>query len=262
MTEDKRFLVDAGLDDLVFPITVLARDEPEGQRTIATITVTARLMREFEASWIDRFIHVLHGHRDRIGQTTLRANIGDYLGGIGADAVRVDFRYPFFAAKTAPVSGETCLVKYDCTLSARLPTIGQEPPVSLRVEVPVVTTYPQRRAEAPRGLFGQKSIVTVEVHGGGDIYVEDLAELVEGHALAPVYSYLSEADQEHLITRVHAQEQTSVAMVDGIRADLARRRDIDWFSVRCRNVGMLHSYTTMIGTEKSLWIPYSGAGDD
>ena len=262
MPEDKRFLVDAGLSDLTFPITVLSRDEPEGQRTIATITVTARLMREFEATWIDRFIQVLHGHRDRIGQTTLRANIHDYLEGIGADAVRVDFRYPFFARKKAPVSGETCLVKYECTLSAKLPTLAEEAPVFLQVAVPVVTTYPQRRADLPGGLFAQTSVVTVEVHGGGDLYVEDLAELVESHALAPVYTYLGEADQEHLIAKVHARERTSVAMVDGIRADLARRRDIDWFAVRCRNFGMLHSYTTMIGTEKSLWIPYSGGGDD
>lgn len=262
MPEDKRFLVDAGLSDLVYPITVLSRDEPEGQRTVASISVTARLMREFEATWIDRFIQVLHGHRHGIGQSTLRANIRDYLGGIGADSVRVDFRYPFFATKTTPVTCAPCLVKYDCTLSAKLPAIEEEPPVFLRVDVPVLTTYPQHRADSPCGLFGQASIVTVEVHGGKDVYVEDLAELVESHALAPVYSYLSQEDQTHLIGRIHSEERTSVAMVDGIRADLARRRDLDWFSVSSRNHGMLHTYSTTIGTEKSLWIPYSGGDED
>lgn len=262
MPEDKRFLVDAGLSDLAFPITVLSRDDPAGQRTVADITVRARVMREFEANWIDRFIQVLHAHRDRIGQSTLRANLADYLAGVGADAVRVDFRYPFFMAKTTPVGGETCLVKYDCTLSAKRPSVEEKPPVFLRIDVPVVTTYPQRQVEGPCTLFGQTSVVTLEVHSAEDLFVEDLAELVERHALSPVYSYLGEADQQYLIAKVHREERTSVAMVDGIRDELSRRRDIAWFAVSCRNYGMLHAYTTTIGTEKSLWIPYSGVGED
>jgi len=35
-----------------------------------------------------------------------------------------------------------------------------------------------------------------------------------------------------------------------------------WYSVRCANYGMLHSYSTMVGTEKSSWVPYSGEADE
>jgi len=28
--------------------------------------------------------------------------------------------------------------------------------------------------------------------------------------------------------------------------------------VNCNNYGMLHTYSTVIGTEKSSWVPFSG----
>jgi len=40
---------------------------------------------------------------------------------------------------------------------------------------------------------------------------------------------------------------------DEIKGELARNR-------RCSNFGMLHSYSTVIGTEKSRWVPFSGYG--
>jgi len=46
-------------------------------------------------------------------------------------------------------------------------------------------------------------------------------------------------------------------MVDEIKSELAHNHDISWYSVRVSNYGMLHSYSTVISTEKSYWIPFS-----
>ncbi|OPZ90477.1 MAG: hypothetical protein BWY73_01310 [candidate division TA06 bacterium ADurb.Bin417] len=51
-------------------------------------------------------------------------------------------------------------------------------------------------------------------------------------------------------------------MADGIRAELARRKSIHWYSVRVANFGMLHSYSTVIQTEKSMWVPFSGGDEE
>ena len=79
MTEEKRFLVDVGMKNLPFPMKVLSKANPDGQQTIANISISARIMHEFEAKWIDAFIGVLHQHREKIGTKTLRANIADYV---------------------------------------------------------------------------------------------------------------------------------------------------------------------------------------
>ena len=91
---------------------------------------------------------------------------------------------------------------------------------------------------------------------------EDIIDLVDRHALTPTYSYLSQEDQQHLIQKIHSEEKYSVVMVDEIKKELARRNEITSSSIRCMNHGMLHSFSTMISTEKSRGVPFSGISDD
>jgi GTP cyclohydrolase I len=258
MKSESRFLVDVGMKGLPFPMRVASRSQPEGQQTVAEIGVSARIMQEFEAGWIDRFIQVLHQHRDRIGTKTLRTNIKDYMQQLKASMVRVDFEYPFFIEKRTPASQEKCLVRYRCTYSARSSGVDSGGDATFTIQVPVITTYPVSADVAISGLFAQLSVVTVEVDTQTDVFPEDLAELVDRHALMPVFSFLTNEDQKFVIEKIHSDRKTSVVMTDEIKDELRSMPGIKRYSVKCANFGMLHSYSTFIGTEKSMWVPFSG----
>jgi GTP cyclohydrolase I len=262
MVREKRFLVDVGISDLPFPMRVISRIEPEGQHTIANISIHARIMQGFEARWIDKFIQIVHQHRERIGTRTLKVNILDYLEELKATNVKIDFDYPFFVEKLTPVSKERCLVSHQCTYSVEVSSVKKEPVTRFGMRIPVITTYPGSAADVPGGLFGQLSIVILEVETDTDIYPEDLVEIVDKHALAPVYSFLTEEDQIFLIQKIHMEEKSSVVMSDEIKEELAHHKEINSYSLRCANFGMLHSYSTIIGTEKSRWVPFSGYEDE
>jgi GTP cyclohydrolase I len=261
MTNKRRFLVDVGIKDLPFPMRVASKVDPNGQYTIAHISVSARIMREFEARWINKFIQIVHQHKDRIGTKTLGENILDYLKELEATAVKIDFNYPYFVEKLTPVSGEKCLVRYLCTYAARVFSMTERAKIRFKIEIPIITTYPGSDPEKPGGLFGQLSIVEVEVESKSDIYPEDLVDVVDRHALMPIYSFLTEEDQIYVIQKVHTEEKSSVVVTDEIKNELARISDIDWYSVRSSNYGMLHTYSTIIGTEKTMWVPSSGFED-
>jgi GTP cyclohydrolase I len=262
MKSEARFLVDVGMKGLPLPIRVASRVQPEGQQTVAEISVSARIMQQFEAGWIDRFIQVLHEHRNRIGTTTLCTNIKDYMQRLNAKTVRVDFEYPFFIEKNTPVSKEKCLVRYRCTYSAQSSRLESDGSVIFAIQVPAITTYPVSGDLTPAGLFGQLSLVTVEVKTHNDIFPEDLVELVDRHALMPVFSFLTQEDQQLVIQKIHSDRKTSVVMTDEIKDELRSRPGIESYTVRCANFGMLHSYSTFLGTEKSMWVPFSGADED
>lgn len=253
MSEERRYLVDVGLQDLPYPVRVASRAHPDGQPTIATISISARINHSFEAHWISKLIQILHGHRDVIGTATLRKNVQDYLDGLSASDVNATFSYPFFVEKQTPVSHEKCLVRYHCAYTAKASSF--KPRVAFKIQVPCLTTYPSARSDAPGGLFAQLSSLTLETQSDGDVFPEDLVDVVDRHALAPVYSYLSDEDEQCIINKVHAERRTSVEVTDDIERELRERKDISWFSLRCVNFGMLHSYATLIGTEKSLWTP-------
>jgi len=258
MLDKKKFLIDAGIKDLPFPIKVISGSEPEGQHTVANISINARIMQEFEASWIDRFIKIVHSHKGTIGTDTLKVNIIDYLKELKANMVKIDFDYPYFIEKTTPASKEKCLVRYMCTYSVKVISVDEKPKVFFRMEIPVITTYPGSSKEKAVGLFGQLSIVTVEIETKKDVYPEELVNIVDSHALAPVYSYLSTEDQIAIIQKVHSQVRSSVVMLDEIKSELSQlTKKIGWYSVNCANYGMLHSYSTVIKTEKGMWVPGS-----
>lgn len=262
MSNQHRMIEDVGMANLQFPIRVLSRSEPRGQQTVATIAVNARILQEFEARWIDRFIQVLHRQRGTLGAYALRDHALDYLRELNARAVQVSFEYPYFMEKVTPVSREKCLVRYRCAHSLRVHSPESRPSVLFRIEVPVITTYPGSGRDSPGGLFGQLSRLSLEILSEQDIFPEDLVEIVDRHALAPLYSYLTEEDQGVIIARVHSEEKSSVLLVDEIKSELARRAEIDWFAIRSANFGMLHSYSTMLGLEKSPWMPFSDYGAD
>jgi GTP cyclohydrolase I len=258
MTAERRFLVDVGAQDIPFPMRVASRRDPEGQPTVARITINARIMQEFEARWIDRFVQIVHQHRTYIGTDTLRQNIFDYVRALAATSVRIDFDYPYFVEKRTPVTNEPCLVCYQCTYSAKASSLDEQARAVFRIHIPCITTYPLADPDDPGGLFGQLSVMDLEVESREPVYPEDLVDLVDAQALAPVYSFLDTEDQIALIHRIHSQRKSSVMVVDEIRARLAATRAYDWYSLRASNHGMLHSYSTVIGTEKSSWIPFSG----
>lgn len=262
MVDEGRFLVDVGMKGLPFPMRVLSKSDPEGQHTVAEISITARIMQHFEAQWINKFIQIVHQHRERIGTKTLRTNIVDYMEELQAASVEIEFSYPFFLEKSTPVSHQSCLVRYLCRYTVRMHSLQETPKVRFSIEVPMITTFPGSALDKPGGLFGQLSVALIEVETQQDICPEELVEIVDRHALSPIYSFLPGEDQIHIIQKVHTEAKSSVTVTDGIKSELARRTSVEWYSVRCTNFGMLHSYSTVISTEKSAWVPFSGYYSD
>jgi GTP cyclohydrolase I len=256
MSNKKKFLADIGMEGLPFPMRVISKTDPQGQQTIANISINARIMHEFEAGWIDRFIQILHRHRENIGTKSLSVNILDYVKELKASNVHIDFKYPFFVEKLTPVSKEKCLVRYLCVFSVKAGSINN-PQARFTIQVPAITTYPIASKKQLGGLFGQLSNVFIEIESEKDIFPEDIIDIVDKHALVPVYSFLTKEDQVYVINKIHSEEKDSVIMIDEIKNELAHNHDISWYAVRVSNYGMLHSYSTVIGTEKSYWIPYS-----
>ena len=256
--KEKRFLVDVGMNDLPFPMKVVSRAYPGGQPTVANISISARIMHDFEARWIDEFVQIVHEHRDRIGTATLAVNIKDYVKKLQASMVRVNFDYPFFIEKLTPVSKEKCLVRYLCRYTVKALSIAGKASVLFKIAVPCITTYPVKQADNPKSFFGQLSVFHIEVEPKKDICPEDIVDIVDRHALVPVYSFLTEEDQKFVIEKIHSNDKPSVVVLDEIKSDLAYNGSVDWYSVNCNNFGMLHTYSTVIGTEKSSWVPFSG----
>ncbi len=254
MKSDKRYLVDIDLKNLPFPIKVESKYNIKGQDTVSNISVNARLMREFEATSINQIIKIIHQHRNNIGPRQLGSNIVDYLLNLNATMIKIDLQYPFFIEKITPVSKEKSLMSYNCTQSLKKP-IATKTNSIFKIDIPVITSYPINNRGKSNLLFGQQTMVNIEIISSDFIYPEDIVEAVDKHALAPVYSYLNEEDEEFLINKIHTERIDSVVLADEIKNELSKIESIEWCAVKCSNFGMLHSYSTIVSTDKNIWLP-------
>lgn len=252
MENDKRFLADVGLKDIVYPIKAISKSNKDGQNTIAKISIQAKIEEEFESQWINKFIQILHKHRDIIGTSTLKKNIRAYFKELNAKMVRVDFSYPYFIEKKTPASGMLNLVCYNCTYSSKMTTY-MEPKIIFKIEVPVITTIPETLRMKPGSFAGQRSIITVEVESYKEFYPETIVEIVEKKAISSFYNYLTEDDQNWLTKKIQNTDKTDVVLLDEIDKELKENEFISWHTLRCSNYNQLQSYSTFMTTERDVW---------
>ncbi len=261
MGNEKRFLVDVGINDVVYPIKAISKTEKDGQNTIAKISIQAKIEEEFESEWINKFIQILHEHRDIIGPSTLKKNIRTYFQELNAKMVRIDFNYPYFIAKKTPASEQLNLVKYNCTYSSKMSTTI-EPKTIFRIEIPVITTVPESVKMNAGSFAGQLSIITVTLESYKEIFPETIVGLVENKAISSLYNYLTVDDQNWLTKKIQNTNKTNIVLLDEIDKDLKQNEFILWHSVSCENFNPLQSFSTTMSTERDVWGSRSELGDE
>ena len=100
MNEEGRFLVEVGIRDVRLPVSVPSRNKPGGQSTIGAVSINARVNKNVEAAWIDRFIQILHRSKREVGIDNMRSIVQECRKAFQAEFVQIEIDYP--------VSGSGC----------------------------------------------------------------------------------------------------------------------------------------------------------
>jgi len=88
-----------------------------------------------------------------------------------------------------------------CRYTAKAPSIAGKTSILFKITVPCITTYPIRQPGRVQSFFGQLSVFNIEVESKKDIFPEDIVDIVDRHALMPIYSFLTEEDQKFVIEK-------------------------------------------------------------
>src|SRR5215212_110829 len=116
--DDRNIPIDkVGVNDLRYPITVLDRDHSV-QHTIATLSLSVSLPHHFKGTHMSRFIEVLNSHKGEFTVRTIPAMLIELRQKLDAESAHMEVRFPYFLKRSAPASGATALMDYQCTFSA------------------------------------------------------------------------------------------------------------------------------------------------
>lgn len=231
-----------GICDLRYPIQVSGRGGI--QSTVATVHATVALAAEARGTHMSRFVESLAERLGPLDATSCASLAEDLCDRLASTQATVGFRFTYFVERDAPVSGLPGLVDVEATLEA---TAADTTSVRVGVRVPVTSLCPCSREISDYGAHSQRGQVeiTVVCRPGETVAFEDLVDLADASASAPIYSLLKRVDERSVTMTAYENP----AFVEDIARDVvvALKPDtrIAEFTVRVVNQESIHNHNAI-----------------
>ena len=246
--DSRRIAIDkVGVKDIRYPIVVLDRARKE-QHTVARVNMYVDLPHHFKGTHMSRFIEVLNLYHGEVSIENIEVILAEMKQRLEASCAYLELEFPYFIEKQAPVSKARGLMEYQCRMTGIL---GDDFDFVLEVSVPVTSLCPCSREISERGAHNQRSLVNVQIRYTGHVWLEELVELVEGCASAPVYSLLKREDEKAVTEQAYDNPMFVEDMVRAVTEKLKEQTKITWFRIECENFESIHNHSAYAQLEYS-----------
>ena len=236
-----------GVKDIRYPIVVQDKHR-ERQQTVARINMYVDLPHHFKGTHMSRFIEILNQYHGEISIERMDTLLADMKRHLEASCAHIEFHFPYFIEKQAPVSKARSLMEYQCRMTASL---GAGYDFVLGVTVPVTSLCPCSKEISARGAHNQRSAVRVEIRYREHVWLEDLIDWVESCGSAPVYALLKREDEKALTEQAYDNPMFVEDVVRAVTQRLQREPAITWFRVACENFESIHNHSAYAMVEQS-----------
>lgn len=265
----RRVAIDrVGVKDVVYPIRLRTRDGGE-QTAVATINMYVSLPHHQKGTHMSRFLEVLN--EQVLGGTPCQALTPEHIGSVtqairerlNAEEAHFEATFTYFIEKHAPVTGSAGLMNYEVTLECTATGPGSAGPgkggdggvtaedMILRVAAPATSLCPCSKEISDYGAHNQRCRIEAAVRTQDEIvWIEDLAEILEGAASHPVYAVLKRPDEKFVTEKAYDNPK----FVEDIIRDLAVALDgedrVTWYRITSENYESIHSHNAFAEIEK------------
>ena len=248
-TTDKRgiHINQVGVSDLRYPITVLDKTN-KAQATVGTFSLSVDLPHHFKGTHMSRFVEVLNECHGEVTLRTVPVLLKKLQKRLEAARTHVAVEFTYFIKKAAPVSGAEALVSLNCAFIAE--ANGAKDDFLLRVEVPVTSLCPCSKEISDYGAHNQRGFLTFTVRSKRDrkgnwqfIWIEELVDLAEKSASAPIYALLKRTDERFVTMQAYDNPVFVEDMVRNAAGLLNKDKRVAWYEVRAVNQESIHNHS-------------------
>jgi GTP cyclohydrolase I len=236
-----------GVVGLVHPVSVRDRRN-RVQTSAATFRLFVELGPHARGVHMSRLVEVLGTESIPLAPEPIEDLLQRLKSALDAPSSRVEVGFTFFVEKEAPRSGRPSLLACRATFEGSL---GERFDLVQKIVVPVMTVCPCSREATGGPAASQRGYVTVSVRVQGHVWLEELVELVEESAGAPVYALLSSDDERSVIAAAHERAM----LVEDLVRNTAERLDSDvrivWYRIEAENLDSVHDHNLYASVERS-----------
>lgn len=235
-----------GVRDIRYPIVVL--DKANGvQHTIAKVNMYVNLPHQFKGTHMSRFIEVLNLYRNEINIRSFPRILAEMKRRLDAKSAHIEFTFPYFIRKAAPVSGAPGLMEYGCKVHGYA---GRDVRLVAEVRAPITTLCPCSKEISRKGAHNQRGSVTVAVAFNSLIWFEDLIRMIEQAGSCEIYSLLKREDEKYVTERAYRHPKFVEDVVREVAGKLLADPKITWFSVSAESQESIHNHNAYAFLER------------
>jgi GTP cyclohydrolase IB len=227
-----------GVRSVKYPINLRVRGGGL-QQSLGVFSLSVDLPREFKGTHMSRFLEVLGEHNLDISAETIPQILTALLGRLHAESAHLEVRFNYFREKAAPVTGTVGMMGYECAFRASGGTIEDS---VLIVTVPVTTLCPCSKELAEYGAHNQRGYVTVRLRSSELVWIEEVIDLVESSASAPLYPVLKRADEKFVTELAYRNPRFVEDMVREVSVALDRHPFVVEYEVEVENHESIHDH--------------------
>lgn len=230
----------AGVRDVTYPISVQDRSGSL-QHTVATINMTVDLPHHFRGTHMSRFLEIISRHSMNLKLDGLGRILADMKKTFECETSHLEVEFPYFISKKAPVSGIESPLEHICRVDAKMDSSGKLELV-MEVRVPVHNLCPCSREISECGAHNQRGEVTIRAVTSRLVWFEELIDVAEASASAPLYTLLKREDEKFVTEQAYRNPK----FVEDTARDAALALEKDprvlWYSVEVRNFESIHKH--------------------
>jgi GTP cyclohydrolase I len=232
-----------GVRGLRYPLTLID-SAGETHPTVASVTMTVGLPPTVKGTHMSRFVEIMEAQDGPLSLIDMKALFNRMRHRLEAKSGRVEFTFPYFIRKQAPVSGVTSLIDIDAGITLNGNANGQTD-ITLRVVVPVTSLCPCSKEISNYGAHNQRSHITIQatLKDNAELNLEDLVRMAEEEASCEVFGLLKRPDEKWVTERAYDNPKFVEDLVRDIALRLKEESRIGYWSVSSENFESIHNHS-------------------
>lgn len=232
-----------GIKHIEVPL-IIQRKNNSNQTVCAKARVSVSLPKKYKGTHMSRFVEVLSEWQTKnLLGVDIKGCLEKIIKKLHAQSGELEFKFKYFIDKSAPVTGFSAPMSYECSFEGRI--IEGNYKFILGVVVPVTTLCPCSKEISENGAHNQRAYISVKVSydEAEHIWLEDLIELVEGCASCPVYPLLKRKDEKFVTEKAWDNPKFVEDVLRDVVVKLRKHKAVKEFEVECEAFESIHNHS-------------------
>ena len=232
-----------GIKHIELPL-IIQRKNNSNQTVCAKARVSVSLPKKYKGTHMSRFVEVLSEWQTKnLLGVDIKGCLEKIIKKLHAQSGELEFKFKYFIDKSAPVTGFSAPMSYECSFEGRI--IEGDYKFILGVVVPVTTLCPCSKEISENGAHNQRAYISVKVSydEAEHIWLEDLIELVEGCASCPVYPLLKRKDEKFVTEKAWDNPKFVEDVLRDVVVKLRKHKAVKEFEVECEAFESIHNHS-------------------